>query len=185
MRDDDNSDAGDETPRAEDKCYTRGRLRDEFRLKPAPGAEPVRWYKNGYGGKYGVYRLADCVPMQAKRPQTEKQQQASARPGLQAGMKSQRGRSARLAHLWLIQEPLFLDTETTGLDAGAQALEIGLVNALGEKIFETRLKPTVSIDPAAAAVHGISDDEGVWGVVEPKRQLSGSIEWSITGKSIS
>lgn len=26
---------------------------------------------------------------------------------------------------------------------------------------------------------------GVWGVVEPKRQLSGSIEWSITGKSIS
>ncbi|WP_409574233.1 3'-5' exonuclease [Salmonella enterica] len=33
------------------------------------------------------------------------------------------------------------------------------MNALGEKIFETRLKPTVSIDPAAAAVHGISDDE--------------------------
>ncbi|ENI7544044.1 3'-5' exonuclease [Salmonella enterica] len=128
-------------------------------MKPAPGAEPVRWYKNGYGGKYGVYRLADCVPMQAKRPQTEKQQQASARPGLQARMKSQRGRSARLAHLWLIQEPLFLDTETTGLDAGAQALEIGLVNALGEKIFETRLKPTVGIDPAAAAVHGISDDD--------------------------
>lgn len=159
MRDEDNSDAGDETPRAEDKCYTRGRLRDEFRMKPAPGAEPVRWYKNGYGGKYGVYRLADCVPMQAKRPQTEKQQQASARPGLQARMKSQRGRSARLAHLWLIQEPLFLDTETTGLDAGAQALEIGLVNALGEKIFETRLKPTVGIDPAAAAVHGISDDD--------------------------
>ncbi|EAQ1150985.1 3'-5' exonuclease, partial [Salmonella enterica] len=23
-------------------------------MKPAPGAEPVRWYKNGYGGKYGV-----------------------------------------------------------------------------------------------------------------------------------
>lgn len=159
MRDDDNSDACNEAPQAEEKCYTRGRLRDEFRMKPAPGAEPVRWYKNGYGGKYGVYRLADCVPMQAKRPQTEKQQQASARLGLQARMKSLRGRSARLAHLWLIQEPLFLDTETTGLDAGAQALEIGLVNALGEKIFETRLKPTVSIDPAAAVVHGISDDE--------------------------
>ncbi|HAG0018102.1 TPA: hypothetical protein G8O67_005537 [Salmonella enterica] len=25
---------------------------------------------------------------------------------------------------------------------------------------------------------------GVWGVMEPKRRLSGSIEWSITGKSI-
>ncbi|EEE0771431.1 3'-5' exonuclease [Salmonella enterica] len=143
-------------------------------MKPAPGAEPVRWYKNGYGGKYGVYQLADCVPMQAKRPQTEKQQQASARLGLQARMKSQRGRNARLAHLWLIQEPLFLDTETTGLDAGAQALEIGLVNAQGEKIFETRLKPTVSIDPAAAAVHGISGDDLVsapsWPDIAPQLQ---------------
>ncbi|EEJ3660322.1 3'-5' exonuclease, partial [Salmonella enterica subsp. enterica serovar Typhimurium] len=26
MRDDDNSDACDEAPRAEDKCYTKGRL---------------------------------------------------------------------------------------------------------------------------------------------------------------
>lgn len=58
-----------------------------------------------------------------------------------------------------LQNAGFLDTETTGLDAGAQALEIGLVNALGERIFETRLKPTVDIDPAAAAVHGISDDD--------------------------
>nr|WP_245004246.1 3'-5' exonuclease [Enterobacter kobei] len=38
-------------------------------------------------------------------------------------------------------------------------MEIGLVNARGERIFETRLKPTVGIDPAAAAVHGISDDD--------------------------
>lgn len=40
---------------AEDRCFSRGRLRDEFRMKPAPGAEPVRWYKNGYGSKYGVW----------------------------------------------------------------------------------------------------------------------------------
>ena len=55
MRDDDNSDACDEAPRAEDKCYTKGRLRDEFRMKPAPGVEPVRLYKSPYGGKYGVW----------------------------------------------------------------------------------------------------------------------------------
>ncbi|EAO9181602.1 exoribonuclease [Salmonella enterica] len=35
MRDDDNSENRQEAPRAEDKCYTRGRLRDEFRMKPA------------------------------------------------------------------------------------------------------------------------------------------------------
>ncbi|EDT6434481.1 hypothetical protein WP66_004904 [Salmonella enterica subsp. enterica] len=102
-------------------------------MKPAPGAEPVRMYKSPYGGKYGVWRLA------------------STRLGLQARMKSERGRFAMLAHTWLALEPVFLDTETTGLDAGAQALEIGLVNARGERIFETRLKPTVGIDPAAAA----------------------------------
>ncbi|ENW0691761.1 exonuclease domain-containing protein [Salmonella enterica] len=128
-------------------------------MKPAPGAEPVRMYKGPYGGKYGVWRLADCVPMRTKRPQTEKQRLASTRLGLQARMKSERGRFARLAHTWLALDPVFLDTETTGLDAGAQALEIGLVNARGERIFETRLKPTVSIDPAAAAVHGISEAE--------------------------
>ncbi|EDV5024302.1 3'-5' exonuclease, partial [Salmonella enterica subsp. enterica serovar Ball] len=60
-------------------------------MKPAPGAEPVRMYKSPYGGKYGVWRLADCVPMRAKRPQTEKQRQASARLGLQTRMKSERG----------------------------------------------------------------------------------------------
>ncbi|ELJ4169144.1 3'-5' exonuclease [Salmonella enterica] len=128
-------------------------------MKPAPGAEPVRMYKSPYGGKYGVWRLADCVPMRELKPQTEKQRQAAAQLGLQSRMKSERGRAARLAHTWLSQDPVFLDTETTGLDDTAQALEIGLVNARGETIFETRLKPTVSIDPAAAAVHGISDDD--------------------------
>nr|WP_244259641.1 3'-5' exonuclease [Escherichia albertii] len=38
-------------------------------------------------------------------------------------------------------------------------MEIGLVNTRGETLFETRLRPTVSIEPAAAAVHCISDAE--------------------------
>lgn len=40
------------------------------------------------------------------------------------------------------------------------------MNVSGDLICETRLKPTVSIDPAAAAVHGISEamlaDASVW-----------------------
>ncbi|EED7773058.1 3'-5' exonuclease [Salmonella enterica subsp. houtenae] len=64
-----------------------------------------------------------------------------------------------LAHSWLSQDPLFLDTETTGLGNTAQALEIGLVNSQGETVYHTRLKPTVSIEPGAAAVHGISEAE--------------------------
>ncbi len=64
---------------AGDKCFSQGRLRDEFRMKPAPGMEPVRWYKSGYGSKYGVYRIADCVPLREKQPRTEKQRLADAR----------------------------------------------------------------------------------------------------------
>lgn len=30
---------------AEDRCFSKGRLRDEFRMKPAPGAEPVSGIK--------------------------------------------------------------------------------------------------------------------------------------------
>ncbi|EHC94129.1 hypothetical protein LTSERUB_0836, partial [Salmonella enterica subsp. enterica serovar Rubislaw str. A4-653] len=41
---------------------------------------------------------------------------------LQAQMKSERGRFAMLAHTWLALDPVFLDTETTGLDAGARWL---------------------------------------------------------------
>lgn len=58
---------------AEDRCFSKGRLRDEFRMKPAPGAESVKWYKNTYGGRFAVYRIADCVPMREKRPLTRRQ----------------------------------------------------------------------------------------------------------------
>lgn len=48
------------------------------------------------------------------------------------------------------------------------------MNARGETIFETRLKPTVSIDPAAAAVHGISEaelaDAPSWPDIAPQLQ---------------
>ncbi|EDQ2186843.1 3'-5' exonuclease [Salmonella enterica] len=147
-------------------------------MKPAPGAEPVRMYKNPYGGKYGVWRLSDCIPVREKRPQTEKQQLASCRLGLQAKMKSECGRNAMLAHTWLSQDPLFLDTETTGLGNAAQALEIGLVNVRGDTIFHSRLKPTASIEPTAFAVHGISEaslaDAPSWPDIAPQlQQLTG------------
>ncbi|AKH65258.1 DNA polymerase III subunit epsilon [Photorhabdus thracensis] len=131
---------------AEDRCFTKGRLRDEFRMKPAPGAEPVKWYKSAYGGRYGVYRIADCVPMREKRPPTEKQQLAGLRLSVLSRLNSTSGRMARQAHDWLSRAPLFLDTETTGLGNTAEALEIGLTDAAGQVVFETRLKPTVAIE---------------------------------------
>jgi len=54
---------------------------------------------------------------------------------------------------------VFLDTETTGLDDDAQAVEIAIVDDKGEVIFESLVKPTVPVDPGAAAIHGISADK--------------------------
>lgn len=142
---------------AEDRCFSKGRLRDEFRMKPAPGTEPVKWYKNTYGGRFAVYRIADCVPMREKRPLTSKQQLAGQRLSVLSRLNSTSGRMARQAYDWLSLAPLFLDTETTGLDNTAEALEIGLTDAAGQVVFETRLKPTVAIGAQAAAVHGISE----------------------------
>ena len=142
---------------AEGRCFSKGHLRDEFRMKPAPGAEPVKWYKNTYGGRFAVYRIADCVPMREKRPLTSKQQLAGQRLSVLSRLNSTSGRMARQAYDWLSLAPLFLDTETTGLDNTAEALEIGLTDAAGQVVFETRLKPTVAIGAQAAAVHGISE----------------------------
>lgn len=121
---------------AEDRCFSKGRLRDEFRMKPAPGAEPVKWYKNTYGGRFAVYRIADCVPMREKRPLTSKQQLAGQRLSVLSRLNSTSGRMARQAYDWLSLAPLFLDTETTGLDNTAEALEIGLTDAAGQVVFE-------------------------------------------------
>lgn len=49
-----------------------------------------------------------------------------------------------------------LDTETTGLDAGDQVIEIGIVDAYGRTLMNQRIKPSVPIMPGAQDIHGIS-----------------------------
>lgn len=71
-----------------DKCFSKSTLKDEYRMKPSPTAQPAKYFKNGYGSEFGVYRIADCVPMREKRPATEKQILA----GKQLAARSRRGR---------------------------------------------------------------------------------------------
>ena len=49
-----------------------------------------------------------------------------------------------------------LDTETTGVTADDEVIQIGIVNQLGETVLNTLLKPSVPISSGAQAVHGIS-----------------------------
>ncbi|HGY0710808.1 TPA: exonuclease domain-containing protein [Vibrio cholerae] len=140
------------------QCFSKGRLRDEFRMKPKPDAEPVTFYKNGYGGQFGVYKISDCVPMKARctKPPSEKQKRARAILAVKAKLNSKEAKTSCRAIRWLDENPLFLDTETTGLDDQAQILELAISDAQGCILFETRLRPTVPIDPDAEGVHGIT-----------------------------
>lgn len=52
--------------------------------------------------------------------------------------------------------PLFLDTETTGLDRLAEIVEIAIVDDSGQVLLNSLVRPTCPISPEAQAIHGIS-----------------------------
>lgn len=53
---------------------------------------------------------------------------------------------------------LILDTETTGLDDDAEAVEVGIIDVRGATVFETLLRSRKPISPGAAAVNGLTED---------------------------
>lgn len=52
-----------------------------------------------------------------------------------------------------------LDTETTGLHAGDQVIEIGIVDAYGRTLMNQRIRPTFPVPAEATAIHGITDED--------------------------
>jgi DNA polymerase-3 subunit epsilon len=169
---------------AADRCFSKGRLRDEFRMKPRPDVLPVKFYKDGYGGKFGVYRIADCVPIRerAAKPASEKQQRVRAILAIKAKLRSNQAVASGIAGAWLAAAPLFLDTESTGLGSDAQIIELAITDACGNVLLESRLRPTVPIEPGALAVHGIDDqalaDAPTW------PQIAGDVQGLLRGRVV-
>lgn len=56
------------------------------------------------------------------------------------------------------QDPLFLDTETTGLGAMDEVCEIAVVDLAGDVLINTLVKPTRLIPPSASDIHGITNE---------------------------
>ena len=52
--------------------------------------------------------------------------------------------------------PVYLDTETTGMHQSAEVIEIGVIDDQGVVLFDSLVKPRGKIDPAAGRVHGIT-----------------------------
>lgn len=146
---------------AADKCFTKGRLRSEYRMKPAPDASPVAYYRGAYGSKFGVYRIAECVPLRA-RPQkgqvSAKQQRAAKILSVKARMRSKAAQVSAVALGWISGDGRVVDTETTGLGDDAQIIELAIGDTHGNILFKSRLRPTVSIEPEASGINGILDE---------------------------
>jgi DNA polymerase-3 subunit epsilon len=92
---------------------------------------------------------------------------------------SSRKNAIEEARLLLESNPLYLDTETTGLHQSAEVIEIGIIDDQGNALFEQRILPRGKIDPAAGRVHGITLEmlkgEPTWEQVWPQAEaiLSG------------
>lgn len=63
-----------------------------------------------------------------------------------------------LVRQWIEADPLFLDTETTGLLGDAEVCEIAVVDLQGKVLMETLLKPSCTIPEGAMQVHGITNE---------------------------
>lgn len=57
----------------------------------------------------------------------------------------------------LAYQPVFMDTETTGMTNSDVVIEIGVVDLAGNTLFESLVKPSIPIPPDSIAVHGITE----------------------------
>ncbi len=79
------------------------------------------------------------------------------------------------AERFLARQPLFLDTETTGLDPRAEIVEIALIDHDGSVLLDSLVKPTRRIPNDATRVHNISNemvaDAPTWVELWPQVQV--------------
>lgn len=58
---------------------------------------------------------------------------------------------------WLKLDPLYLDTETTGLGPADEICQIAVLDAAGGVLISQLVRPTIPIPADASRIHGITD----------------------------
>lgn len=71
---------------------------------------------------------------------------------------SPRQQAVYIAKQRLAQKPVYIDTETTGLDRQAEIVEIAIIDHDGSILFDELIKPIRPIPSGAAAVHHITNE---------------------------
>lgn len=79
-------------------------------------------------------------------------------PALTSSQRKERVRVASWARARTMDPTtIFLDTETTGLGAGAEIIDLGVVDLYGNVLIDTLIAPRSPIPPETTRVHGIID----------------------------
>lgn len=78
--------------------------------------------------------------------------------------------------------PVYLDTETTGLDSAAQIVEICVLDSDGSVLVDSLVRPTIRIPREATAVHHLTD--AVVSGAPTWAQLWPRVAQALTGRAI-
>ena len=89
-------------------------------------------------------------------------------------MNTARQEAILVAREKISSRPVYLDTETTGIERNDEIIEICLVDDDGQVVFESLVRPTRSIPSSATRIHGITNEmirsAQTWPLVWPKIQ---------------
>lgn len=72
-------------------------------------------------------------------------------------LNSDQAQARQAARNYLARQPLFLDTETTGLDSRSEIIEICIADHHGAVLFQSLVKPAQPIPLDATRIHGITN----------------------------
>lgn len=70
-----------------------------------------------------------------------------------------RQQAVQLAAQVLAQKPVYLDTETTGLEKSDEIIEISIIDDTGQILLNSLLRPSQPIPLKATSIHGITNAE--------------------------
>jgi len=73
----------------------------------------------------------------------------------------------------LSNNPVYLDTETTGLDSKDEIVEISIVDDDGNVLLEKLVHPSQPIPPEATRIHGITNED-----------VKGAVRWPILWQTV-
>jgi DNA polymerase-3 subunit epsilon len=95
---------------------------------------------------------------------------------------SSRQSAIQIARQWLTTDPVYMDTETTGLQKSAEIIEVCLIDDNAQVLFQSLVRPTSRIPVDALRIHGITNemvkDAPAWFSVWPK------VEAALNGRQV-